>query len=421
MEYGHRKSDAELKQKFNELCSEAAKGEEYLWDIFAAIQVVTARIFHRDLTLQGDVKPQGDAKPQEDVKSQEDAKLQKDAQPQEDVKLRGDAKPQEESKSQEDVTYVLPEAEIQMFQSRMRELKKVYALTDKEIADKLGVSRTTVQGILGLNESTARDSFPLREEYVIKICYNFSISPNYLFGETDDMFEIQIKYAEERQQYAKMVITTYKKLYLQGIPIESRDEAERNTMSESAFAEFCKDKDLMFPIILDGTKDERIKAESAISNIILTGRNVCGYSVETIHNYIEIFARLSSLGESAARKIFSASGGLVKSLAKKVDFQKAYSKRRIEYMRFVKAEYETDKTFSALEERIINNLQHQTNEYCDFVCAVASLDQPIVFELLDTLKEEYLPREYIKSESERRNQDRNKNEQIESLHINFLL
>lgn len=194
MEYGHRKSDAELKQKFNELCSEAAKGEEYLWDIFAAIQVVTARIFHRDLTLQGDVKPQGDAKPQEDVKSQEDAKLQKDAQPQEDVKLRGDAKPQEESKSQEDVTYVLPEAEIQMFQSRMRELKKVYALTDKEIADKLGVSRTTVQGILGLNESTARDSFPLREEYVIKICYNFSISPNYLFGETDDMFEIQIKY-----------------------------------------------------------------------------------------------------------------------------------------------------------------------------------------------------------------------------------
>ena len=52
-------------------------------------------------------------------------------------------------------------------------------------------------------------------------------------------------------------------------------------------------------------------------------------------------------------------------------------------MRFVKAEYETDKTFSALEERIINNLQHQTNEYCDFVCAVASLDQPIVFELLD--------------------------------------
>lgn len=218
-----------------------------------------------------------------------------------------------------------------------------------------------------------------------------------------------------------MVITTYKKLYLQGIPIESRDEAERNTMSESAFAEFCKDKGLMFPIILDGTKDERIKAESAISNIILTGRNVCGYSVETIHNYIEIFARLSSLGESAARKISSASGGLVKSLAKKVDFQKAYSKRRIEYMRFVKAEYEADKTFSALEERIINNLQHQTNEYCDFVCAVASLDQPIVFELLDTLKEEYLPREYIKSESERRNQDRNKNEQIESLHINFLL
>lgn len=44
MEYGHRKSDAELKQKFNELCSEAAKGEEYLWDIFAAIQVVTATI-----------------------------------------------------------------------------------------------------------------------------------------------------------------------------------------------------------------------------------------------------------------------------------------------------------------------------------------------------------------------------------------
>ena len=373
MGYGNRKSDAELEQRFIELCREAAKDEKYLWYIFAAILVVTARIFHSDLEF---------LQAKSETRQDSEYALSK-------------------AETRQDPKYVLSEAETQMFQSRMREFKKARGLTNKEIGDKLGVSPTTIQGILDLNESTAKDSFPIREEYVLNLCYCFSISPNYLFGETDDIFEIQIRNAEEREQYLQMLVDP-----------ATDDETEKPKIDPKIAAAW-EGKDLVFPIIQNGTNYETIKAMCAISNIICTGKNVCEYSVETIRNYIETFARLSSLGEKNAREVSSKFGATAKAIKKKVDFQKDFSKRRTEYIRFVIDEYKEIETFLALEDKIIDNLRHQTKEYCDVVCAVASLDQSIVFSLLDQLKENYLPRKYEKKNNGGTNKDN-------GLYVHFL-
>lgn len=82
-------------------------------------------------------------------------------------------------------------------------------------------------------------------------------------------------------------------------------------------------------------------------------------------------------------------------VANEVDFKKESSKRWNEYVRIVAAEYNDLKIFRALEDKIIDNLRHQTKEYCDVVCAVASLDQQ-AFWFLDYLEEKYLRRKYEK-------------------------
>ena len=100
-------------------------------------------------------------------------------------------------------------------------------------------------------------------------------------------------------------------------------------------------------------------------------------------------------------------------VANEVDFKKESSKRWNEYVRIVAAEYNELKIFRALEDKIIDNLRHQTKEYCDVVCAVASLDQQ-AFWFLDYLEEKYLRRKY---EKKKNNGGTNKGK---GLHVHFL-
>ena len=273
----------------------------------------------------------------------------------------------------------LSNEQCECFQERLKAFMKEKKISNSEIADILGLSREWARRLLTKGSDITKK---LKKEYVIEIAYSYGISPNYLFGETDDREQFQINNSASKKALRQC--------------LKKQDETTSMPAAdgESAF----QYKFAIVPI----RNDAATKVACTISNIVFSKY----YTKEQKEQLLQIFYRLTKVSSDVAVQVSNALGAVLQCLANTFDFTKKLAGKMFQHDELLRGHYigheitrEEWNLLAEKENQAIKNLEMKSEDYCNLICFIASQEPNLTYGILNTLNGidgENIPRKYDK-------------------------
>ena len=274
----------------------------------------------------------------------------------------------------------LSSEQCECFQKRLKAFMKEKKISNSDMADILGISREWVRRLLTEGADITKR---LKKEYIIEIAYYYGISPNYLFGETDDWEQFQINNDERKKELFRRLKKKQGK------------KSKTVTDGESAFQ-------YKLPIV-PVRNDAATKVKCAISNIVFSKY----YTREQKEQLLQIFCRLTKVSSDVAVQISTALGAVLQCLANTFDFKKKFARKKSKYNKLLRGHYighgiskEEWNRLTQKEDQAIKNLEMKSEEYCNLICFITSQAPKLTYGILNTLNDGIdganIPRKYDK-------------------------
>ena len=274
----------------------------------------------------------------------------------------------------------LSSEQCECFQKRLKAFMKEKKISNSDMADILGISREWVRRLLTEGADITKR---LKKEYIIEIAYYYGISPNYLFGETDDWEQFQINNDERKKELFRRLKKKQGK------------KSKTVTDGESAFQ-------YKLPIV-PVRNDAATKVKCAISNIVFSKY----YTREQKEQLLQIFCRLTKVSSDVAVQISTALGAVLQCLANTFDFKKKFTRKKTKYNKLLRGHYighgiskEEWNRLTQKEDQAIKNLEMKSEEYCNLICFITSQAPKLTYGILNTLNDGIdganIPRKYDK-------------------------
>ena len=274
----------------------------------------------------------------------------------------------------------LSSEQCECFQKRLKAFMKEKKISNSDMADILGISREWVRRLLTEGADITKR---LKKEYIIEIAYYYGISPNYLFGETDDWEQFQINNDERKKELFRRLKKKQGK------------KSKTVTDGESTFQ-------YKLPIV-PVRNDAATKVKCAISNIVFSKY----YTREQKEQLLQIFCRLTKVSSDVAVQISTALGAVLQCLANTFDFKKKFARKKSKYNKLLRGHYighgiskEEWNRLTQKEDQAIKNLEMKSEEYCNLICFITSQAPKLTYGILNTLNDGIdganIPRKYDK-------------------------
>lgn len=271
----------------------------------------------------------------------------------------------------------LSSEQCECFQERLKAFMKEKKISNSDMADILGISREWVRRLLTKGSDITKK---LKKEYIMEIAYYYGISPNYLFGETDDWEQFQIKSPAKKE-------LLFQRLKKQGI---IKTDADGESDFQYKFA------------IVPVSNDAATKVKCAISNIVFSE-----YTREQKEQLLQIFCRLTKVSSDVAVQISTRLGPTLQCLANTFDFTKKPGRNKFQYNELLRGHYighgiskDEWNLVAETEFQAIKNLKMKSKEYCNLICYIASQEPECTYKILNALNDgidgEKIPRKYDK-------------------------